>query len=257
MTQANVVVSPLTLCEFDDPNIPGLESLSPYCLKAHRGLKVAGLSYKRRHGLNPREFKQYNPTGQVPVLLVGEEPVYDSTAILRRIQALAPGAFGDESDKRLQAEAWLWEEFADTSLGGFVIASRWADERNWPRVKEALFSRLPAPLRAIVPGVVRLRLIASLRARDVWRAGPERCWARFQETLEHLDVRAPEEGYWLGPTLTVADIGIFGHLHGLRNEVSSWQKEQIQSRARLSAYLDRVHARTSGAERAGATPSPA
>lgn len=240
MTQA----PPLVLCEFDDPNLPGLESLSPFCVKAHRGLKAAGLSYTRRHGLNPREFKKYNPVGQVPVLLVGDEPVPDSSAILRRIQAFVPGVFGDESDKRLQGEAWLWEELADVSLGGFVIAARWADDRNWPRVKEALFSRMPAPMRVLLPGVVRRRLIASLRARDVWRAGPERCWARFQETLENLDARAPEEGYWLGPALTVADIGLFGHLHSFRSEISPWQKEQIQRRARLSAYLDRVHART-------------
>jgi glutathione S-transferase len=239
---------PLTLCEFDDPNVPGLESLSPFCLKAHRGLKAAGLSYTRRHGSNPREFKKYNPTGQVPVLLVGDEPVPDSSAILRRIQALVPGAFGDESDKRLQGEAWLWEEFADVSLGGFVIATRWADDRNWQRTKEAIFARMPGPLRAILPGIIRQRLIAALRARDVWRAGPERCWARFQETLDHLDARAPEQGYWLGPELTVADIGLVGHLHSLRNEISPWQKEQIQRRARLSGYLDRVHARTFGAE---------
>jgi len=245
VTQAKAAVPPLTLCEFDDADIPGLESFSPFCLKAHRGLKVAGLPYTRRHGSDPREFKKYNPTGQVPVLLVGEEPVADSTAILRRIQALAPGAFGDEADKKLQGEAWLWEELADTSLGGFVIAARWADDRNWGRAKEAYFVRMPAPLRAVLPGLIRRRVIASLRARDVWRAGPERCWARFQDVLDHLDARAPQEGYWLGPELTVADIGIFGQLHGLRNEISAWQKDQIQRRARLSAYLDRVDARTS------------
>jgi glutathione S-transferase len=252
MTQA----PPLTLCEFDDPNLPGLETLSPFCLKAHRGLKVAGLSYTRRHGSNPNEFKKYNSAGQVPVLLVGDEPVPDSSAILRWIQTFVPGVFGDESDKRLQAEAWLWEELADTSLGGFVIAARWADDRNWPRMKAAAFSRVPAPVRVLLPGVIRRRVIASLRARDVWRAGPERCWARFEETLDHLDARAPQEGYWLGPGLTVADIGIFGHLHSLRCEISPWQKEQVQRRAGLSAYLDRVHAHTSSAERA-TKPRPA
>lgn len=245
MTDAKVAVPPLTLCELADPQIPDLESFSPYCLKAHRALKAAGLSYTRRHGSHPGAFKKYNPTGQVPVLLVGEEPVFDSTAILRRIQALAPGAFGDEGDARLMAEAWLWEDFADTSLSGFLVAARWADARNWPKVKEAYFGRMPAPLRAIIPGIFRPRVVASLRARDVWRAGEAHCWARFQETLDQLDTRAPDAGYWLGPALTVADIGIFGQLQGMRNDITAWQQAQVQRRARLSAYLDRVNARTS------------
>src|SRR3954468_18330191 len=83
----------LVLCELADTGIAGVESFSPFCLKAHRALKVAGLPYTRRHGFGPRAFRQYNPTGQVPVLLVDGEPVADSTEILRRILALRPGAF--------------------------------------------------------------------------------------------------------------------------------------------------------------------
>jgi len=255
MTQPNAALPPLTLCELSDPKIPRLESFSPFCLKAHRALKVAGLSYTRRHSANPAEYKKYNPAAQVPVLLVGEEPVFDSTVILRRVQALAPGAFGDESDKRLQAEAWLWEELADTSLSGFVIAARWADERNWPIAREAFFGRMPAPLRAVLPFAIRRSVMGRLRARDIWRAGAAACWARFQEVLDDLEARVPDEGYWLGPALTVADLGIFGQLHGLRNEVSRWQEEQIARRTRLSSYLDRVDARTFGAAPKAAPPA--
>lgn len=247
MTQVKAAVPPLTLCELADAKLPGLESFSPYCLKVHRALKVAGLKYTRNHGAHPGVFKKYNPTGQVPVLLIGEEAVSDSTAVLRRIQALAPGALGDGGDARANAEAWLWEEFADTSLNGFLVAARWADDRNWPGVREAYFGGMPALLRAIVPGRLRVRVIDSLKARDVWRAGAELCWTRFGETLDQLDARAPEAGFWLGPTITVADIAIFAQLHGLRNALTAWQQEQIKRRARLSAYLDRVDARSGGA----------
>ena len=255
MTQANAAVPPLTLCELADAKIPDLESFSPYCLKVHRALKVAGLPYTRNHGAFPAVFKKYNPTGQVPVLLIGEEAVADSTAILRRIQALAPGALGEAGDARVSAEAWLWEEFADTALNGFLVAARWADDRNWPGVREAYFSRMPSLLRAIVPGRLRARVVSSLKARDVWRAGPELCWARFGETLDQLDARAPAAGFWLGPAITVADIAIFAQLQGLRNALTAWQQEQIKKRARLSAYLDRVDARSGGASSSGGAKS--
>ena len=108
----------LTLCEVADPGVPGVESYSPYCLKVHRGLKYLGLPYERRHGF-PASFKKYHRTGQVPVLLIGHsEAVGDSTDILKRIQVLAGSTFHGTHDPKLEAEARLWEEFADSALGG-------------------------------------------------------------------------------------------------------------------------------------------
>jgi glutathione S-transferase len=78
----------LTLCELTDPGLPGMESYSPFCLKTHRALRFARLAYERRFGHAPAQFKRWNPTGQVPVLLVDGEPVSDSTRILQRIDAL-------------------------------------------------------------------------------------------------------------------------------------------------------------------------
>src|SRR4051812_19056252 len=107
----------LVLCELGETGIAGVESFSPFCLKAHRALKAAGLPYTRRHGSRPAAFRNYNRAEQVPVLLVDGEPVADSTEILRRIVALRPGALAAEP------EAWLWEELADTALYGFVVAA--------------------------------------------------------------------------------------------------------------------------------------
>lgn len=117
----------LVLCELADASDYGVESWSPFCLKAHRALRAAGLSYERRHGRMPREFVKENPLGQVPVLLVDDEPIADSTRILRRIEKIA-GPIGGEVDPKTRAETWLWEELADTSLNGFLVAARWADD---------------------------------------------------------------------------------------------------------------------------------
>src|SRR5262249_55236423 len=94
----------LILCELTDPGLPGIESYSPLCRKGHRALKAARLPYERRHAARPAAHRTYNPTGQVPVLLVDGVPVTDSTAILRRIVAWRPDALA------AHAEAWLWEE---------------------------------------------------------------------------------------------------------------------------------------------------
>ncbi|MFB1482648.1 glutathione S-transferase family protein [Corallococcus sp. RDP092CA] len=232
---------PLTLLELADPGLPGLESYSPYCLKVHRALKYAGLPYARGCADNPAAHRKHNPTGQVPVLRVGEEAVPDSTAILARIQQLAPGRI-DASP-----EALLWEELADTALNGFLVASRWADGRNWPRTRAAFFHFMPAPVRAVVPTLIRRKQVEKLVARDVWRAGPEACWRRFGLLLDQLEARAPEHGFWLNGALSVADLALFAQLHSLRTPLTPWQGAEVERRVRLRAWLERVDAATRAA----------
>ncbi|MFO0635403.1 MAG: hypothetical protein U0168_21370 [Nannocystaceae bacterium] len=99
--------------------------------------------------------------GQVPVLLVDGEPIADSTQILARIETLG-GRSLLPADPRLRAEALLWEELADTALSsGFLVAARWADADNWPRTRAAYFGAMPAPVRAIVPALLRRGVVRS------------------------------------------------------------------------------------------------
>jgi glutathione S-transferase len=71
------------------------------------------------------------------VLLVDGEAIADSTRILRRIEAIS-GAFTRGLEERARAEAWLWEDFADTALNGFLVAARWAHDEQALREKVAL-----------------------------------------------------------------------------------------------------------------------
>jgi glutathione S-transferase len=237
-------VTHLILCELEDPEIPGKESLSPFCLKAHRALKLAGLAYERACGDRPDTWKKHNPIGQVPVLLVNGTPICDSTAILRWTVAAAADAFDEGLDARGRAESWLWEELSDTALNGYVVAARWADQRNWPGVRRKYFGKAPWFVRALVAPRVRATVIDRLVAREVWRAGPEACWRRFEATLDDLEARAPSTGFWLGRAPGVADVAIFAQLASLRTELTPWQDREIEKRPRLVDWIDRVDAAT-------------
>ena len=59
--------------------------------------------------------------------------------------------------------------------------------------------------------------------------------------LDELEARAPEDGWWMGgATPSVADVGLFAHLHSLRVALTPRQAEQVAARSKLSAWLDRV-----------------
>lgn len=222
----------LVLCELSDASPFGVPSLSPFCLKAHAALRLAGLPYTRRHGARPDAFRALAPTGQVPVLLDGERPIADSTPILRRVLELAPGRIAESG------EDWLTEELADTAINGFLVAARWADDDNWPAVRAAYFAA-PAPVRWALGAFLRRRVVGGLHARDVWRAGPDACWSRFQRLLDALDARAPAEGFWSGAP-SVADVALYGQLRSFDTALTPRQGAWLRERTRLHAWVRRV-----------------
>ncbi len=239
----------LLLCELGETEIATLQSYSPFCLKVHRALGAVGLEYTSRHD-RPDAFKSLNPAGQVPVLLVGddEEPVFDSTSIIMRIASIAaPCGLPSlvPSDPRLCAEAWLWEDYADRALNGFVVAARWADDRNWPLVREAYFKGAPWFVRSVVAPMLRRKVCAALVARDVLRSGEARLWDELRRVLDHLEARAPLEGFWVeSDAPTVADIALFAQLQSLRTPLTASQARELTLRPALSDWLDRVDAAT-------------
>ncbi len=241
-TQANLI-----LCELN-PWSDAIESHSPFCLKIHRALKAAELTYERRHANQPGAFKQHNPAAQVPVLLVDGTPISDSTRILRYITAERPAAL-TLPDVRSESEAWLWEELGDTALNGFLVAARWSDARNWTAVKASYFGAAPWFVRALIVPRIRAGVLKSLYYRDVLRAGQDACWKRFEQLLDQLERRAPATAFWMGERLSVADIGLFAQLRALQTELTIWQRDQIARRPALVRYLQRVDVATQSSVR--------
>ena len=99
-------------------------------------------------------------------------------------------------------------------------------------------------MRAIVAPLLRRGIVKNLVARDVWRAGADACWARFERVLDQLDARTPERGFWVGDELSAADFGLFGQLQAFRTPLTPKQSASVARRTALSAYLDRVDAAT-------------
>jgi glutathione S-transferase len=222
----------------------GWASFSPFVLLVDRALKLAKLPF-RISIVNMMKLKELNPTGQLPVLTIGTENVADSTRILHRIEALAPGSMTGGLDARGVGEMWLWEEFADVALYPYVLTTRWADDKGWPVPKKEFFGGLPPVVRDFVANMVRKKTMAALRGRDFTRSGVEACYERMKGVLDSLEARAPEEGFWLGTKPTAADVGIFAQLHSLRIPHTPWRGEDIARRTKLTAWLDRVDAATS------------
>ena len=61
----------------------------------------------------------------------------------------------------------------NTFNGGFLVASRWLDDRNWPLVRAAYFGDAPAPVRLPSPWPPPLTASPTRpTARPAWPARP-------------------------------------------------------------------------------------
>ncbi len=218
----------LIVCEVGTTDDPALPSYSPFVLKVHRALQLAGLPYTSEHRQKPIDWNDLNPAGQVPVLKLDGDVVIDSTDILKRIAALRPDAF-DAKD----VEAQLWEEMADSDLNAFLIGARWGDDESWQRTRPAFFG--PAPDAVVLP--MRERVAGSV---SPLRRGQVEFRRQFLVRLAQLDKRAPKNGYWCTPHPSVADLAIFAQLHSLRSGLTPWYRDQVTSFRNLARYLDRI-----------------
>ena len=174
------------------------------------------------------------------MLLVDEDEVIaDSTRILARIEQLSRERGGPSllpRDARARAEAWLWEDYADRALNGYLVAARWADDRNWPLVREAYFKGAPW----FVTNDDRAAAAAE-GARAPW--SPATCCAPARRrsgttsaaSSTRSRLRAPLEGFWVeSDTPTVADVALFGQLHGLRTPLTAAQGRELALRPALT-----------------------
>lgn len=232
----------LVLCETATPHTATIDSYSPFCLKIHRALRAAGLRYERNMQANPGAFRKLNPAGKVPILIADGRAIPDSTAILHEIVgwtgALTP------ADRDLRARAWLWEDYADRAINGFLVAARWANDANWPRVCEAYFAAMPRLLRRAITPKIRKRVLATLAARDFTLHGAKQLEADFHAMLDHLEALAPTTGYWVSPEISIADVSLFGQLQSFRTYLTPQERADVEARPRLRAYLDRIHTAT-------------
>lgn len=218
----------------------GVETYLPFCLKVRRALNWLQLPYRVERLAGPAQIKRFNPLGQAPALTLGEQAFGDSTLIIERVSAVASRPLDHGLSASEAAEALLWEELADTTLNGFLAAARWADDDNWPNTRAAVFGTMPKLVAALVLPKLRATVMRRLIARDIWRAGPDACWQRFEKLLDQLDSRAPTTNYWIGSCLTVADLALFAQLRSLQCGLTGRQARSLERRSRLSEYLSRV-----------------
>jgi len=233
--------APIKLVQF--PGMNRGTTLSPPCGKVHMALRYKGLDYELVNVSAPHEIKRYNARGRVPVLLVGEERLVDSSDILSALDERYPDPPLDLEDARERARVRLLEDWADEVLYFYGVYLRFLEPANFARLKSEVFAKMPAPIRWFVPAVALRMVKQRLAGQGVGTKPLDVVQREARECLDALVDRLGGEPFFVGGRFTRADLSLAAVLDQWTHErLSPELAEEVMGRPALAAWLERVHA---------------
>ena len=218
----------------------GLLNASPFCMKAEVFLRLSGLPHRCVEQALPMKA----PKGKLPVLRDGTELIPDSQAIVEHVQRryaarLPPALRGPEPAADLPLRR-LVEEHSYFAL----LWLRWIDEPGWALTRVAFFGAMPAPLRAIVPPLVRRKIRRDLAGQGIGRHAKEDICARAAADLDALHAALGPRPFFGGDEPSALDATVYAYLANLLwVPLDSPLKQAAAANARLVAYAERMRAR--------------
>lgn len=142
----------------------GLPDASPFVIKAHVLLKMAGQPYQ----VNKKGFGKA-PKGKLPYIDDAGKVVADSTFIRLHLEQQYGVDFDQGLTPEQRAVAWAVEKMLEDNLYWIGVYWRWMNEANFTKVSAVFFKAVPAPLRLLVQSLVRRQMRKSLKAQGTGR----------------------------------------------------------------------------------------
>lgn len=210
-------------------------SLSPFCTKAMIVLSLSGREWRPKVAMDSRKA----PFGTYPVLETPEGQIGDSNLMLDYLEAQGVDLFpGLDGPGRANAHAAI--RMVEENLRYGMVYDRWVDEQSWRDFKPMVFGKLPAPLKMIIPGMVRGSIVKGLKWQGLGKFGPAERLSYMQADLAALTGMLEGHDWLLGDQPTTADAAILPVLSGIdRLLVDSGLRSAVRSNETLMAYVAR------------------
>lgn len=219
---------------------------SPFVEKVYRGLLLKQLPFESHQPRSLLDLRRNNPvTGKMPVLDLDGERFYDSSLILRALEAYKPIPALLDADPYRAAQQRLLEDWADESLYWYGMAFRWSIPANAAKTVERFHTGFPRLVRPFVKRVMPRILAAQVRAQGTGRLPPE---VLQQELDGHLTTLVSLLGrgpfFFEAEQPSIADVAVFGQLSFLRAAEVTEAKVTVERYAPLMDFYRLLNWRT-------------
>ena len=214
--------------------------LSPFVEKVVRGLVIKGITWSLVEPRGPGDFARWNPvTRKMPVMDLDGERTWDSTRILRRLDALAPAPALLADDPGVAAAQRQLEDWSDESLYWYGMALRWS-ERNRARTTAQILGGLPAPLRLLATLVLPRQIRSTTVAQGLGRLPYDVLVSELEQRLDDLVSILGARPFFHAERPSVADLALYGQFHMLRSGPTAEAAALIEARPVLRTFMRRL-----------------
>jgi len=207
----------------------------PFTEKVRLALLYKGLEFELVEPASREDYWRWSPkSGLLPVLDLHGERIPDSTAILRRLDALYPDPPLLSSDVRIRSQQQQLEDWADENLLWYF--------NKWIRIRDAAAE---AKEDQFVPSARWLRrATAWLRAGGTWERPETGVVRGIADRLDDLLGFLGTRPFFYSDRVSMADLGVYAMLYSLSLGAIPGSQKIVLSRPPLVEFMRRVEAAT-------------
>ncbi|MEP3225611.1 MAG: glutathione S-transferase family protein [Parasphingorhabdus sp.] len=208
--------------------------------KVKAAIAYKNLAFEHQEYVGISELRKLNPhTGKVPIVLFGDEVVFDSSLILRKLDIEKPSPPLISKDAAVSAKQYLLEDWSDESLYWYVQALRW-NNRNEPRTLEENRQFVPAPLRFFAKPILRRLVGQQPLGQGLGRLPYEILVAELELRLDNLAELLKEHPFFYSDQPSIADFAIYGISATGFSGATPEFAEAFSNRAELVSWRSRM-----------------
>lgn len=216
----------------------GLPDPSPFVLKVDAFLRINELPFERKNGL---PFLRQSPKGKLPFIDDQGQTVADSSFIFDHLRSAYKLSIDDWLSDEQKAIAYLVSKSIDENFYWCLIHGRWMREESWPIVKRELFAKLPFPMRAIVPHVVRKGVKESLFKHGMGRHTDDEIHEIARKSLTSFSDLLGDKPYVFGDQPCSLDATLYGFLaQVILPNIDTSMTKLARSYPNLVNYCERI-----------------
>ncbi|VVE48150.1 glutathione S-transferase [Pandoraea pneumonica] len=214
----------------------GLPDASPFVIKAHMLLKLAGLAYQTDRG----GFRRA-PKGKLPFIDDDGQIVPDSTLIRLHIER----KYGFDFDAGLTPEqrgaAWMFEKALEDHFYWHVVQARWCDDENFAKGPASFFKSIPWPVRPAAQAFIRRKVRGTLQGQGTARYSPQEQQQLLARGAQAAAQLLGDKPYFFGNSPSGADATAFAFMaSALAPQFKHPLRDEIEQHPNLIDYVARM-----------------
>ena len=219
----------------------GVADPSPFVLKTDAFMRINNIEF---NSIASAKNFQKAPKGKLPFIKDGDEIICDSFFILKHLKEKHNLKIDDNLSAEQLAQAHFIGKAVEESLYWCIVYFRWIYEKNWPIIKHEFFSKMPFPLKIIVPFFARKSVKNALNGHGLGRHTEEEILTIAKSHLEALSTLIGEKEYCFGDKPCSLDAIVFAFLAEIYLvSLTSPLSELASSYTNLKKYCQRFQAK--------------